>query len=90
MSFLLDTHAFIWSVLEHGRLGRRARAALTDPSSDVFMSAVSFRKISLKIAQKNPFDRMLIWQTIRGGHTLVARDTDNKCAYRSHKLATLW
>ncbi len=48
MSFLLDTHAFIWSVLEPGRLGEKSRAALADPSSDVFVSAVSFWEISLK------------------------------------------
>lgn len=133
MSFLLDTHAFVWSVLEPRQLGEKARAALTDPSSEVFVSAVSFWEISLKTAlgklklencspetlleaaltqsfqllpltpedvsafhqlprtaHKDPFDRMLIWQAIRGRHTLITRDAGIKRAYRSHKLTTLW
>lgn len=133
MSYLLDTHAFIWSVLEPARLGEKSRAALTDPSGEVFVSAVSFWEISLKTAlgkltlegcspetlleaahaqafellplspedacafhqlpktaHRDPFDRMLIWQAIRGRHTLITRDGGIRREYRSHKLATLW
>lgn len=31
-----------------------------------------------RTTHKAPFDRMLIWQAIRGGHTPVTRDTDIK------------
>jgi len=50
VSFLLDTHALVWSILEPRQLGEKARAAMTDPSSEVFVSAVSFWEISLKTA----------------------------------------
>ena len=133
MSFLLDTHAFLWSVFEPARLGERSRAVLVDPGNDVFVSAVTFWEISLKAGlgklklegcrpesllgaartqgfqllplspedacifhnlprtqHKDPFDRMLIWQAIRGSHTLITHDSGIRRAYRAHRLVTLW
>ena len=48
MSFLLDTHAFIWSLLNPRQLGEKSRAALTDSSNDVLVSAVTFWAIAIK------------------------------------------
>ena len=133
MSYLLDSHAFIWSVLKPGLLGEKSRAVLADASNEVFVSAVTFWEISLKsalgkltlegcrpeslleaaqtqafkllplspedastfhhlprTAHKDPFDRMLIWQAIRGSHTLITQDSGIRRAYRSHRLVTLW
>ena len=39
---------------------------------------------------KDPFDRMLIWQAIRGSRTLITQDSEIRRAYRSHRLVTLW
>lgn len=133
MSFLLDTHAFIWSVMDPRKLGGKSRAVLADSSNDVLVSAVTFWEIALKTgigkltlkgctpetllraaqdqefqllplspedacafhrlpktAHKDPFDRMLIWQAIRGRHTLITRDAGIRHSYRPHRLATLW
>lgn len=133
MSFLLDTHAFIWSVVDPGRLGERSRAILADSSNEVLVSAVTFWEIALKTgigklklegctpetllraaknqdfhllplspedacafhrlpkaAHKDPFDRMLVWQAIRGRHTLITRDAGIHRSYRAHRLRTLW
>jgi PIN domain nuclease of toxin-antitoxin system len=50
MNLLLDTHSFLWSAFSPGKLSRKARAAIVDPESDVYVSAVSFWEISLKSA----------------------------------------
>ncbi|HUK46082.1 MAG TPA: type II toxin-antitoxin system VapC family toxin [Terriglobales bacterium] len=41
MKLLLDTHIWIWSKLEPGRLGRRARAELSDLNNELWLSPVS-------------------------------------------------
>jgi PIN domain nuclease of toxin-antitoxin system len=38
---LLDTHIWIWSKLEPKRLGRRARAELSNPDNELWLSPVS-------------------------------------------------
>ena len=48
---LLDTHAFLWWVSEAARLTPGARAAIADPRSDVFVSAVSGWEIAVKKAK---------------------------------------
>ncbi len=50
MKLLLDTHAFLWACMEPRKLGARARAAINDPASEVFVSAITFWEISLKYA----------------------------------------
>jgi PIN domain nuclease of toxin-antitoxin system len=133
VSYLLDTHAFLWSVLEPAKLGASSRAVLADPRSEVFVSAVTFWEVSLKAAlgklklegcspesllgaartqgfellalspqdactfhhlprseHKDPFDRMLIWQAIRGAHTLITQDGGIQRSYSGHVLATIW
>ena len=118
MKLLLDTHALLWSIIEPDRLSPEARSAITDPASQVVVSAVSFWEISIKTAlgklrleqvtpeqlvdfaqqqgfellpldprlaasfsrlpvapqHRDPFDRMLVWQAISLGYTLVSRD----------------
>ena len=118
MKLLLDTHALLWSIIEPDRLSPEARSAITDPASQVVVSAVSFWEISIKTAlgklrleevtpeqlvdfaqqqgfellpldprlaasfsrlpvdpqYRDPFDRMLVWQAISLGYTLVSRD----------------
>lgn len=50
MNLLLDTSVFIWWVTADERLGARARAAMADPASSVFVSAVSAWEIAIKRA----------------------------------------
>jgi PIN domain nuclease of toxin-antitoxin system len=49
MKLLLDTHAFIWAVSEPGKLSRKAAAAIIDGENELFVSAVSFWEIAIKI-----------------------------------------
>ena len=48
MTYLLDTHAFIWAVMETGKLSRSAYGIITDRDNAVNVSAISFWEISLK------------------------------------------
>jgi PIN domain nuclease of toxin-antitoxin system len=41
MRLLLDTHVWLWSLLEPGRLGRRATEALADARNEKWLSPVS-------------------------------------------------
>ncbi len=41
MKLLLDTHIWLWSLREPGRLGRRLRRELTDPGNELWLSPIS-------------------------------------------------
>lgn len=42
-----------------------------------------------RTAHKDPFDRMIVWQAIRLGRTLVSKD-GQFVAYQDHGLKVLW
>ena len=131
MSHLLDTHCFLWSLFNPGKLTSRARAVIADPSQGVAVSSVTFWEIALKHAlgklelenvspaelpgaaremglelllldpdtaasvgrlprdrHRDPFDRMLVWQAIRGGLVLVSHD-GSLASYKPLGLRTL-
>ena len=51
MLFLLDTCAVLWLAGEPARLSSRVREIVKDPSSELFVSAISAWEIAIK-AQK--------------------------------------
>ena len=50
MNLLLDTHALLWWLADDPALGTDARAAIADPDSTVYVSAVSAWEIAIKQA----------------------------------------
>lgn len=48
MRVLLDTHAFLWAVLEPQKLSHRARSLLQDPATQIVLSTVSAFEIATK------------------------------------------
>ncbi len=52
MRYLLDTHTFLWAYGESDRLPKRVKALVEDASIDVYISAVSFWEISIKLRSK--------------------------------------
>jgi PIN domain nuclease of toxin-antitoxin system len=52
VKYLLDTQAWIWSVLDHPRLSRRARQALgaTSPPERVGIAAISLKEAAWHLA----------------------------------------
>jgi len=49
MNLLIDTHAFLWFVLNDPQLSVTARRLLTDPANVVFLSPASYWEIAIKI-----------------------------------------
>ena len=48
MNYLLDSHAFIWSVIASNNLSRNSKLAIEDPQSEIFVSYLTFWEISIK------------------------------------------
>ncbi len=53
MKYLLDTHAWLWSVLDHPRLSRRARRTLSTVTADdrVGLAAISLKEAAWHLAR---------------------------------------
>jgi PIN domain nuclease of toxin-antitoxin system len=51
LRLLLDTHTLIWWAYDGPQLSRTARDAIDDPTSEVFVSAVSAFEIGTKFGQ---------------------------------------
>ena len=128
MRILLDTHALVWWATGDRRLSRKARVAIADPDTEVFISIASaweiqikatlmkltlnesvdalyrsliidqgFRMIGIELRDidqlstlpphhRDPFDRMLVAQSLRGSFTLVTKDS----VASSYGAPTLW
>jgi PIN domain nuclease of toxin-antitoxin system len=114
VNLLLDTHALLWWLADSDELGDAARAAIRDPASAIYFSAVNVWEIAIKKAlgklvvpddfretlneqpfdrlpmsvdhafkvselpmhHRDPFDRLLIAQSLVEGLTLVTHDSD--------------
>lgn len=50
MIALLDTHSFLWAVIEPRKLSARVRKTIADPAHEIHLSTVTFWEISLKFA----------------------------------------
>lgn len=50
MSYLLDSHTLIWSLMDAEKLSAKVRSILEDTDNRILVSAVSFWEISLKYA----------------------------------------
>lgn len=63
MRLLLDTHALVWALAEPARLTSRARAAISNPSADVYASVVSAWELAIlqglaRVQLSAPLDRI--------------------------------
>jgi PIN domain nuclease of toxin-antitoxin system len=52
MNYLLDTHTFLWSLTGEKHIPERAREKIKDANNEIFVSAVSFWEITIKIRLK--------------------------------------
>jgi len=50
VKYLLDTHAFIWSIAEREKLSSTVKQILDNNDNSIFVSAVTFWEISLKFS----------------------------------------
>ncbi len=49
MRLLLDTHTFLWFVLNDAQLSTVAKALIEDPANDILISPVSYWEIAIKV-----------------------------------------
>lgn len=49
MRLLLDTHVFIWMMIDDTRLSATAKTALADPANQLWLSAASVWEMSIKV-----------------------------------------
>jgi PIN domain nuclease of toxin-antitoxin system len=50
LKFLIDTHFFLWFVLNDPSLGAKARSLMIDPQNEVLISPATFREIAIKFS----------------------------------------
>lgn len=47
-TYLLDSHTFLWALLDIQKLSKKVKSILEDPDNEIFVSSVTFWEISLK------------------------------------------
>jgi PIN domain nuclease of toxin-antitoxin system len=52
MRLLLDTHTFLWFVLNDPQLSAAAKALIEDPANDILISPASYWEIAIKVGLK--------------------------------------
>jgi len=52
MKYLLDTHAFLWTLGQSKELPEKVAKEIRNPDNEVYVSAVTFWEISIKIRLK--------------------------------------
>jgi len=128
MKYLLDTHAFLWFVLDDKRISTNAKLIIKDSKNEIFFSAASAWEMAIKIKlnrlkikgnlesfiveqlsannilplsitishslyterlpqfHKDPFDRIIIAQSIVENLQLISTDKD----IRKYNVKLVW
>ena len=50
MRLLLDTHAFLWFLLDDPKLSMAAKDLIDDPGNDIGISPATYREIAIKVS----------------------------------------
>ncbi len=50
MSFLLDTHTYLWLIFEPNKMSQKVKESIKNADNNIFVSVVTFWEISLKHA----------------------------------------
>lgn len=48
MKYLLDTHTFIWSIMDSSKLSEKVRTIIENPNNEIFVSGIAFWEIAIK------------------------------------------
>ena len=48
MNYLLDTHTFLWTIADSGKLPQPVREVIESPTNEIHVSAVTFWEIGIK------------------------------------------
>jgi PIN domain nuclease of toxin-antitoxin system len=85
---LLDTHAFLWFVLNDPSLSPAARALISDPQNDVLISPVTCWEIAIKVSigryqLPGPFADFMNDQIARNALTMLSITVGHTAAVAS-------
>jgi PIN domain nuclease of toxin-antitoxin system len=128
MRLILDTHVFLWWIVDSPQLSSRVRDVMRNPANELFLSVASAWEIAIKVnlgrlrlpdrpdrfipgqllknaieplpvemshalyvsrlpaIHRDPFDRIIIAQSILEKMPVVTRDTD----IAKYKIKTVW
>lgn len=90
MSYLLDTHTLIWSILDKSKLSQKVTEAIEDIENTILVSSVSLWEISIKFSLgklqlSGIKPEELLDVTIKTGYELISISPQD-CA-TSHQLS---
>lgn len=93
MNYLLDTHTFIWSILDTKKLSPKARKIIEDPKNLILVSSVNFWEISLKyslgkLELKGVIPNEMTDLAIETGYELISLSPEETASY--HNLEGDW
>lgn len=93
MNYLLDTHIFIWALMDKKKLSSQIVEVIENTEHDIFVSAISFWEISLKFGLgKLQLDGVLPNEfpdlAIKTGFKIIDLDANNASYY--HTLKGTW
>lgn len=76
MRFLLDTHAFLWAVLDDPNLSDKARGLMLNADNELLVSPASYWEIAIKISVgkytlNDDFETFMERQTVYSEFTLL-------------------
>ena len=76
MRFLLDTHTFLWAVLDDPRLSDKVRALMLNADNELLVSPASYWEIAIKISLgkytlDDDFEAFMERQTVYSEFTLL-------------------
>ncbi len=92
MRLLLDTHIFLWYILDDKRLPTRWRAHLRDPANSVFLSIISIWEACLKYQLGKlplPDDPALFLPAQRHAHQIESMALTEGCFRHLQNLPNL-
>ncbi len=92
MNLLLDTCTFLWIVTDDDALSPESRKLISDPTNEVFLSAISFWEIMLKnslgkLPLPTPLEQFL--STQRARHHIEALPVQEEATVHLPKLPAL-
>ena len=80
MNFLLDTYALLWWLNDNPKISAQAHVAISDPNSEIYVSAASAWEISIKSASGkltmgNPLEDEIILNNFQSLPITIAHAT---------------
>lgn len=93
MIYLLDTHVFLWTIIDTKRISERALSIIENNEDTIFVSAISFWEISLKYAlgKLNLIGlepNELMWQAKNLGFDMMPVSPESAASH--YKLNSTW